>query len=136
MIKSASLAKEIVVTVVNKIGVLADMSKLVAEHGINIEAVAGYADKDNNARIMLVTDDSLRVTDALKKSGYKSLSEAEVILVELENKTGALKYLSAKLATEGIDIKAIYGTTCTGTCPARMVLSTSDNGKALVALKK
>ncbi|MDD5596198.1 MAG: ACT domain-containing protein, partial [Candidatus Omnitrophica bacterium] len=65
MIKSANLAKEIVVTVVNKIGILADISKLVADHGINIEAVAGYADKDNNAKIMLVTDDNLRVTDAL-----------------------------------------------------------------------
>lgn len=136
MIKSANLAKEIVVTVVNKIGILADISKLVADHGINIEAVAGYADKDNNAKIMLVTDDNLRVTDALKKSGYKSLIETEVILVELENKTGALKYLTAKLSASGIDIKAIYGTTCAGSCPAKMIISTGDNEKALVALKK
>jgi len=136
MLKNVQLAKEIVVTVVNKIGVLADISKLIAEHGINIGAVAGYADKDNNAKIMLVTEDNLRVTDALQKSGYKSLKESEVIVVELENKTGALKYLTAKLAAEGIDIKSIYGTTCVGTCPARMVLSTSDNEKAIVALKK
>ncbi len=136
MLKNVQLAKEIVVTVVNKIGVLADISKLIAEHGINIEAVAGYADKDNNAKIMLVTEDNLRVTDGLQKSGYKSLKESEVIVVELENKTGALKYLTAKLAAEGIDIKSIYGATCVGTCPARMVLSTSDNEKAIVALKK
>lgn len=136
MLKNVQLVKEIAVTVVNKIGVLTDISKLIAEHGINIEAVAGYADKDNNAKIMLVTEDNLRVTDALQKSGYKSLKESEVIVVELENKTGALKYLTAKLAAEGIDIKSIYGTTCTGACPARMVLSTSDNEKAIVALKK
>ena len=136
MIKSANLAKEIVVTMANKIGVLADISKLIADHGINIEAVAGYAQNDNNAKIMLVTEDNLRVSDALKKSGYKSLIESEVIVVELENKTGALKYLTAKLAAEGIDIKSIYGTTCTANCPARMVLSTVNNEKALVALKK
>lgn len=137
MIKSANLAKEIMVTVVNKIGILADMSKLVAEHGINIEAVAGYAGNDNNAKIMLVTQDSLRCSDALKKAEYRSLQERDVIVVELENKTGALKYLTAILAAEGIDITQIYGTTCSaGDCPARIVISTVDNEKAIVALKK
>ncbi|MDD4900242.1 MAG: ACT domain-containing protein [Candidatus Omnitrophica bacterium] len=135
MIKSASLSKEINVTIVNKIGVLADISKLIAEHGINIEAIVGYAENDN-AVIMLVTQDNLRASDALKKSGYKSLRESEVIVVELENKAGALKYLTAKLAAGEIDIKSIYGTTCVGGCAARMVLTTSDNAKALVALKK
>ena len=136
MIKNASLGKEIVVTVVNKIGILADMAKLIAEHGINIEAVAGYAEVGNTAKIMLITDDFLRVTDALKKAGYKSLKESGAIIVELENKTGALKFLTAKLAAEEIDIKQIYGTTCSGSCPAKIILSTSDKEKALVARKK
>lgn len=135
MLKQAQLGKEIVVTVVNKSGVLADMSKLLAEHGINIEAVAGYA-IDKEARIMLVTDDNLRTGDALKKAGYNSLKENEVVIVELENKPGALKYVTAKLASQGIDIKQIYGTTCSAGCPAKIILSTSDNEKALVAFKK
>lgn len=136
MIKDVKLVQEITVTVVNKIGVLADMSKIVTGQGVNIEAVAGYAAADNNAKIMLITEDNARITGALKKSGYKSLKESEVILVELENKTGALKHLTAKLAAEEIDIKLIYGTTCAGNCPARMVISTNDNAKAMLALKK
>ncbi len=135
MIRQAQLGKEIAVTVVNKIGVLEDMSKLLAGHGINIEAVAGYA-ADNEAKIMLVTDDNLRSVDALKKSGYKSIKENEVVVIELENKPGALKNITAKLAAEGIDIKQIYGTTCSAGCPAKIVISTSDNEKALVAFKK
>lgn len=135
MLKSVELGKEIVVTVVNKIGVLADMSKLLAEHGINIEAVAGYA-IENEAKIMLVTEDNLRTTDALRKAGYKSLRENEVVVISLENKPGALKFITAKLAAEGIDIKQIYGTACPSGCPAKIVLSTSDNEKTLVAFKK
>lgn len=135
MIRQAQLGKEIAVTVVNKIGVLEDMSKLLAGHGINIEAVAGYA-VDNEAKIMLVTDDNLRSVDALKKSGYKSIKENEVVVIELENKAGALKNITARLAAEGIDIKQIYGTTCSAGCPAKIVISTSDNEKALVAFKK
>ena len=136
MIKSAKLGKEIVVTVVNKIGVLADISKLIADHGVNIVAVAGYADQANNAKIMLISEDSLRTLEALKKSGYSSAIEKETIILELENRPGALKDITAKLAKEGIDIKQVYGTACAHDCPATMVISTSDNAKALVAFKK
>lgn len=135
MISQAQLAKEIVVTAVNKIGVLADMSKLLAESGVNIEAVAGYA-VDKEAKIMLVTNDNLRAVDALKKSGYTSIKENEVVVIELEDKPGALKNITARLAAEGIDIKQIYGTTCSAGCPAKLVISTTDNEKALVAFKK
>lgn len=135
MLKGAQLGKEIVVTLVNKIGILADMSKLLADHGINIEAVAGYA-VGNEAKIMLVTDDNLRASDALKKAGYKSLKENETVILELENKPGALKYITSKLASEGIDIKQVYGTACPSGCPAKIVISTSDNEKAIVAFKK
>lgn len=135
MIRQAQLGKEIAVTVVNKIGVLADMSKLLAETGVNIQAVAGYA-VDKEAKIMLVTDDNVRSIEALEKSGYKSIKENEVVVIDLENKPGALKNITARLATEGIDIKQIYGTTCSGGCPAKLVISTSDNEKALVAFKK
>ncbi len=134
MIKKAQLGKEVVVTVLNKIGILADMSRILADHGINIEAVAGYS-KDNEATIMLVSDDNLRASDALKKQNYKSVKESEVVIVELENKPGALKNVTLKLASKNIDIKYIYGTTCSCAGPAKIVLSTSDNEKALVTFK-
>jgi len=135
MIKKAQLGKEIAVSVSNKIGVLADMSKILADHGISILAVAGYSE-GKDAKIMLVTADNLRAADALKKNSYKNVKENEVILVELENKTGALKLVAEKLAAESIDIKYIYGTTCVAGCPAMIALLTSDNAKALVAFKK
>lgn len=135
MIKAANLGKQIVVTVVNKIGMLADMSKLVADHGINIQAVAGYA-VNNEAKIMIVTDDNLRASDALKKAGYNSLREEGVVIVDLEDKPGVLKLLTSDLVKEGIDIKQLYGTTCASGCPAKIVLSTNNNEKALLVFKK
>lgn len=135
MIKSAKLSKEITVTVANKIGILANISKMMADHGLNIEAVAGYA-VNNEAKIMFVTEDNLRASDALKKSGYKSMKENEVIIVDLENKPGALRSITGVLSEEGIDIKQVYGTACASGCPAKIVLSTSDNEKALMAFKK
>ncbi len=135
MIASVHLAKEISVTIVNKIGILADISEIIANHGINIEAVAGMA-IDNKATLMILTSDNLRAIEALKQKGYKSAVENEVVVVELENKPGALKNVAKKLAAETIDIKHIYGSACVGECPSKIVLSTSDNDKAVVVLKR
>lgn len=134
MIRNVSLAKEIVVTVENKVGLLAGMSRILADHGINIEGVAGY-EIGNEAKLMFVVSDTLRAKEALEKAGYNKTKESEVIVVDLENKLGALKSITAKLAAGKIDIKYMYGTTCSEGCPGRIVLATGSNEKALVALK-
>lgn len=134
MIKDVRLAKEILVSEENKAGVLANISKVLADSGINIQGVAGYA-VDKEARIMLVTEDNLRAVDAIKKAGCKTVKESEVVMAELINKPGALKSFTAKLAADGIDIKYAYGTICSAGCPGRIVLSTSDNEKVVVLFK-
>lgn len=135
MIKAVNMRKEIVLTVVNKMGVLADMCKIVADHGVNLEAFVGYG-IGKEAKIHLLTADNLRASDALRKAGYNPQEEKSVIVIELENKIGALKLVTEKVSQENLDIKYAYGTTCSSGCPASMVISTSDNEKAFVILKK
>ncbi len=136
MVKSAEMAKELIIITENKIGVLADISKMLAERGINIEAIAGYGLPDNTAKLMLVTNDNLRAMDALKTNGHKPIKESDVILLELENKIGALKGVTEILAQNKVDIKYVYATTCHSGCPSRMVFATSDNPKAISLLRK
>jgi hypothetical protein len=135
MIKGVKIGKEIVVTLANKIGILADMSRILGENAINIEGVAGYA-VGGEAKIMLVTEENARAVGALKKAGYKNIKENEVLVIDLENKPGALRLLTTKLAKETIDIKQVYGTVCGSGCPAKLVLSTDNDQKALAALRK
>ena len=87
----------------------------------------------NRRLFLLVAEDNLRAVDALKKNGYKGARQSEVVIVELENKAGALKVATSKLAREDVNIKYVYGSTCSGTCAGRLVFSTNDNEKALVA---
>ena len=134
MIKNAKMGKELVVTVPNKMGTMANISKVLADHGINIEGVAGYA-MASEAKIMIVADDILRAGEALKKAGFKAIETKEVVVLELENKPGALKSLSAKISDAKIDIRYIYGTTCSGGCAATIIVATNDNEKALVVFK-
>lgn len=135
MIKDANLGKELVITTENKVGILANMSKILADHGINIEGVAGYAAENNQAKIMIVAEDTLRAKEALQKAGYTNMKENEVVVVELENKPGALKSITAKMADAKIDIRYIYGTACPSGCPARIILATNNNEKAVVLFK-
>jgi len=88
------------------------------------------------ARVMLVVEDTRRATDLLKQKGFTALEEREEIVVELENKPGALKSVTSILAAKGINIRQIYGTMSSEKAPVRVVMATSDNQTALVTLKK
>ncbi|MDD5439802.1 MAG: hypothetical protein PHS37_06430 [Candidatus Omnitrophica bacterium] len=138
MIKSVRAGKEVSVMTPNKIGILSGIADLMANSGINLTAVAGYArENGKDAEIMLVADETATILDVLKKNKYAAVKEREVIIVELENKVGALKVLAKKLADNQVDIKSIYGTACScaGPCACRIVIVTNNNQKALVALK-
>lgn len=136
MIRGANLGKELVVTTENKVGILANLSKILADHGINIEGVAGYATDKNEAKIMLTVNEMVRAKEALQKAGNKNIKEHEVVIVDLENKPGALKSMTAALASANIDISYMYGTVCPGGCPARLIIATNNNEKAVVLFRK
>ena len=136
MIKSLALSKEISVVVVNEIGALSKMTSFLVNHGINLEAIAGYSNNTGDqAGIMFVTNDNAAAMEALAASGYTDTKENEIIIVELENTPGALKNISESLAQKNINITYIYCTTCMGGCPAKIILSTTDNLRAINALK-
>ncbi|MDD4202046.1 MAG: ACT domain-containing protein [Candidatus Omnitrophica bacterium] len=137
MIKAVQMNKELFLSVENKIGQLAKISKILSERGINIEALAGYIKAGTTeAQIRLTADNDSLAVDALKKNGFTNIKEKSVLVVSLENKPGALNVVTSKLAKENIGIISMYGTSCEGDCCAlcRVIVDTSDNQKATVLL--
>ena len=61
MIKNIMLGEEIIITTTNKVGLLADISVMLANEGINIEAAVGY-ETGKMAKLMLVTNDNYERT--------------------------------------------------------------------------
>ena len=137
MIKSVTLGEEIVITTKNKVGLLADIAQMLANEGVNIEAALGY-ETGATARLMLVTNANIRIISELRKrKKYKSVKETEVVMVELENKPGALKVVTTELAKAKVDIKYLYVTPPSAASgSSRMVLQTSDNEAAMALLSK
>ncbi len=131
---AARLGKELIVSTKNRVGILADISKMLGDQSINIEAAAGYVAGDE-AKVMIVTDDNVRAYDFLKKKGF-GVSESEIIIVDLENKPGMLKAVSGRLASDKIDLKYFYGTTSVEGSVAKLIMSTTYNEKAIILLSK
>jgi hypothetical protein len=137
MLQKASLVKQISITVNKEIGSLDRMAGYMADRGINIAAIACYEiERENKAKIMFVVEDTARAVDALRAKGIKPVEEKEVIMVELDNKPGALKTVTNLLAHKDVNIRYVYGTGNSATTPARVILATSNNEKAYVSLKK
>lgn len=135
MIKSIAIGEELIITTKNKVGLMADIARMLANHGINIESALGY-ESGKTARLMLVTSANLTILGELKKKKYRSVKETEVMMVELENKPGALKVVTTELKKAHIDIKYLYVTAPTKLGGGRMVLQTSNNEKAMALLSK
>jgi hypothetical protein len=135
MIKRVTLGEELVITVKNKIGLMAEISEMLANRGINIESALGY-ESGKTAKLMLVTTANIAIISDLKRK-YKSVKETEVVMVELEDRPGAMKVVTTELKKAKIDIAYLYVTS-----PSRpggssqMVIQTSDNEKAMAFLSK
>jgi hypothetical protein len=129
------MAEEIVISTRNKVGLLADVAVITANHGINIDAILGY-ESGISARILFITNGNLLIINELKKKKYKFIKETEVVVVELTNKPGALKVVATELKNNRIDIKYIYVTSCSCGGAGRIVLQTSDNEKTMSLLSR
>jgi hypothetical protein len=131
---TARQAKEIVVEVRNDVGVLHEMVRIIADRGVNILAVHGSCE-DQLAVIRLVTEDNLRAVDALLAKNYQP-QERSVIQVDMPHKPGMLRAMTEKLAREDIDINHLYASAGMSDSRCTLVMSTSDNERAIVALNR
>lgn len=130
----ARLGKEIVIRVTNEIGVINQLSKVIAEKGINALAVNGEVE-GRTATMRFVTTDNLRVGDALRARHYAP-HESSCVIVEVPNKPGMLKSVTEKLAAESIEIHHLYATAAEDENHSLLALDSSNNDHAVVVLNR
>lgn len=130
----ARQGKEVVLTVKNETGLLLELSKLLSEKGIGIEALIGAVSGDE-CLVRLVTDDNLRTVDALTERGY-AVEEQDVILLKLPHKPGMLRRIAEVLAGENIDIHYIYASALEEHQRCLVVLHTDNDEHTLPRLNK
>lgn len=130
---TAKQCKEVSVRVLNDIGILAQLTKIVADKGVNIRAAAAWVEDENKGVVRLVTDDNLRAMDALKAHGYapKEIASVEVLM---HHSPGMLSSVCEKIGAGGINIHYLYASAPVSDDTCLAVLSTGNNERALVLL--
>jgi len=130
----ARLAKELVVRVRNEIGVLAQLSKMVADKGINILAVSARVE-GMDAVVRLLTSDNLHVLDTFRNRRL-NVRENDVVVTEAAHKPGMLRHITEQLAAQGIELYHLYGTAAADQDKSLIVFSSTNNDRAVVLLNE
>jgi len=130
---AAKHCKEVSIRVLNDIGILAQLTRIVADKGVNIRAAAAWVEDDNQGVVRLVTDDNLRAMDALRAHNYAPV-EIGSIEVLMHHSPGMLGSICQKIGNSGINILYLYASAPVSEETCLVVLSTDNNDRALVLL--
>jgi hypothetical protein len=115
------LAKQISVFIENKKGRLADITRLLAEHEIDISAIS-IADTANFGILRMIVASPDKALHIINNAGYTAHT-TEVVAVEVEDRPGGLNSVLVVLNQENISVEYLYS-----------FLRTMDN-KALILFK-
>ena len=111
--------ERIIIMVNNEVGVLADITGLLAGAGINVESMNTQTARERGAIIMTVNDTD-HALSILNQAGYKAVSDDSVV-VRLRDEPGALAGVADRLKQAGVNIQNLH------------ILARQD-GYALIAL--
>lgn len=127
------LVTQFSVFLVNKPGVLAQVTQRLAKAKVNVIAMT-MMDSSEHGVLRLVAADNGRTRAALRDLDLHT-TETDVLMVEMPNKAGALADICEKLARAHINISYAYLTTGSRGMKAQGIFKVADVKKALKVLK-
>jgi hypothetical protein len=98
--------KDFVIRLTHSPGELADVTNALSLAGVNLKSLAAM-NIDHHAQVRILPDDADAARNALREKGIK-FEEFDVMTVLLENRTGELTGVAAKLADAGLNLEALY----------------------------
>jgi len=133
---TVSTAIEITATFPDQMGLTAKVAAALAAENVNILAGTGYSASGlrRKATFTLIVDNLEKAERALERIGADEIQDSIVLLVETENKVGALEKISKAISNAGINIYYFYSTTSSGKT-ATCVFKTADDQKAIRVLR-
>ena len=122
------------VFLVNKPGVLAQVTGALAQAKINLIAMT-LVDSQEHGVLRMVVENAGEAREVLKKLNLP-MTETEVLCVDLPNRPGALADVATLLGKEHININYAYVTSGAPGGRTTGVFKVADQAKALHVLKK
>ncbi|MCX5670118.1 MAG: ACT domain-containing protein [Planctomycetota bacterium] len=115
----------------NAPGQLGRVCRALAQANVNIRGIS-VSDATDISTIRLLVNDVPAAKKALREAGVQFVSQ-EVLVLDLEDKPGALEKVASRLGEAGVNVHYVYGTGESGQ-KGVMVLRVSDVDRARQAL--
>src|SRR5207302_8370853 len=116
--------KDLTIELDEKVGSVATAAEALGKAGVNIEGICGFVLGDKGVGHVLVADPT-KARQALQSAGARVTGEQDALVLEIEDKPGALGKLTRKIADAGVSLNAVYLATKT-----RIVIGARDLEKA------
>ena len=101
------MAMDLVIEVRNEPGALARVAQAISDAGVNI-AAATCLGANERAELHILVPNAEPVRHALALSSLAVTSEREVVVVETDDRPGALAELASKVAAGDVNIDLVY----------------------------
>ena len=124
--------KQISVFLENKPGALAEMTRVLAESGIDMRAFS-LAETSDFGIARIIVDDLYKTTTVLKDAGFIH-SVSSVLAVALPDVPGGLSQVLAVLSEEGTNVEYMYAFLGGKKESAYMIFKVAGHHKAAAAL--
>jgi len=126
--------KQISVFFENKPGRLGEVTKVLADAGINLRAIS-IADTADFGILRLIVNDNEKAADALSKAGFTTRITS-VAAVEIEDKPGSLAEVMDIFRTANINIEYLYASLQGKEGKAVVIFKLGDHEKGLNLIKE
>ncbi|MBA2273186.1 MAG: amino acid-binding protein [Actinobacteria bacterium] len=101
------MLEEIIVTVDDRPGVLADVGEMLGRSEVNIQTLCAFTHQ-GLARIHLIVDDGEEAGEVLASNGFKVEATRAVLTATLDDRPGELGRYCRRLADAGVTISGAY----------------------------
>lgn len=120
--------RDLTIVMENRPGVLALIGESLGNARVNVEGFCGFP-SEGQAMGHLLVEEAAAARQALEQAGAKVTGERDVLLLDLENRAGALGETAKRIAAAGVNIELVYVAS-----DNRVVVGVDDLDKAKAAL--
>jgi hypothetical protein len=122
------MEKDLTILLEDRPGTMADVGEALGKAGVNIKGLCGFPCEGMGMAHILVQD-AVAAREALEAIGIEVRHERQVLVLDIEDRPGALGEVGRRIANAGVNADLVYLATAT-----RLVLGVDDIEKARAAL--
>jgi hypothetical protein len=123
------MATDLTLYLLDQPGELARVGDVLGKAGANIAGLCALPTGGGQAEVHILVQDATSAFEALQGAGIKIAAEQEVIVLDMEDRPGALGEVARRLGKADVNLTTVYLATNT-----RLVLAADNLAEAKAAL--